>query len=494
MNKLHTSPKGLKFCGVYVPGGAGGILIPQDVWIWEGQIVSPAEAATCPGPFEMLDARGLWLLPALVDLHTTLRDPGQEYKETLEQLCDAAVAGGYAALVTSPATTPINDHRALTEHLLERARIENRISLLPLAALSDKLEHRQLSEMGELVEAGVAGFSDGEVPVERTDFLRRAMEYLRPLKRPLYLRCEDPFLALGGVMHEGFVSTTLGLKGIPAAAEELAVHRALVLSRLTRCPIHLTRLSTAGSVDLVRQFKALGTPVTCDVSAHQLFFTDARVRGYGPESKVSPPLRAESDQEALIHGLNDGTIDAVASGHSPQSLLEKEVEFEAAGFGTSSIETTLPSVVTLVKQGKLTLARAIDALCIQPAHIAGNFAGYSVGLPSEGQSAGHAGRRVVSPETGPGERHPAQAFDRLGGMTPPGGDLAAGSRADVILVDPDRVRRVDPLRFRSPSRSSLFTGLSLQGEVLMTLRAGRIVYRRPVPETHPETSMDGTLG
>ena len=228
----------------------------------------------------------------------------------------------------------------------------------------------------------------------------------------------------------GFTSTRLGLKGIPSEAETLAVYRALSLSKRTGCPIHLTRLSTAQSVELMRQFRADGTPVTCDVAVHQLFFTEERIRGYDPAARVSPPFRSESDRCALIRGINDGTIDAIASGHSPQSLLEKEVEFEAAGFGTSSLETTLPAVLTLVSQGQLDLQRAVDALCLQPAWIVG-------------------------------QRSPG---------------LVSGVAADCVLVDPNARDLVNPTQFLTPARSSLFEGQTLTGRVLMTIAGGRTIW------------------
>lgn len=428
-----------------------GLAPLQDVLIHEGKVFRLDEPegqeqfTQNSHHLQRVEGQGGWLLPAATDLHTTLRDPGWEYKETLEQLCASASAGGFVRLVTSPATHPIHDHRAVGERLRERARAAGGPTLLPLAAISHRLEHQQLSEMAELVEAGVGGFSDGEIPIERSDFLRRAMEYLTPFQRvrrddlwqrrprPLFLRCEDPHLAGNGTMHEGFTSTRMGLKGIPAEAESLAVYRALALSRRTGCPIHLTRLSCAQSVALVRQFKAEGTPVTCDVAVHQLFFTDERVRGYDPHARVSPPFRSESDRCALIHGINDGTINAIASGHAPQSLLEKEVEFEAAGFGTSSLETTLPAVLTLVNQGQLDLQRAVDALCIQPARIVGERAtGLKTGVP-----------------------------------------------ADCVLVDPDAHVVVNPSQFLTPARSSLFEGQTLTGRVLRTMAGGRTIWSAP---------------
>lgn len=402
----------------------------RELCVHAGHIASVERLRAQHIPVKRVDGRGLWVIPALLDLHTTLCDPGQEYKERLDQLCATAAAGGYVALATSPATHPVNDHRALTERLRDRAREHNGVQIWPIAAMSEGLEHRQLSEMIELVQAGAVGFSDGERSIERTDFLRRAMEYLKPLKKPLFLRCEDPHLSAGGLMHEGLVSTRLGLKGIPSASEEIAVNRALVLAELTGAHVHLTRLSSAGSIALVRHFKARGVKVTCDVTPHHLTFTDQRVIGYGAEARLNPPLRADSDREALIIGLNDGTIDAITSGHAPQSLLEKEVEFEAAAPGLSSLETTVPALLTLIHQGKLAQDRALDALCIQPARI--------LGIPTPG--------------------------------------LKEGAPADFLLLDPTVSRPVRPSTFVIPATSTPFVGMALFGNVRWTVRAGEILW------------------
>lgn len=409
---------------------AAGLDHVMDLCFYAGVITCRERLEAQRIPMRRVEGRGQWVIPALLDLHPTLCDPGQEYKERLDQLCATAAAGGYIALATSPATHPVNDHRALTERLRDRARELNGVQLLPLAAVSEGLEHRQLSEMIELVQAGAVGFSDGERAIERTDFLRRALEYLRPLNKPLFLRCEDPHLAAGGLMHEGPTSTRLGLKGIPSAAEEIAVNRALVLAELTKTPVHLTRLSSAGSIALVRHFKARGVRVTCDVTPHHLTFTDQRVIGYGAEARLSPPLRADSDREALIIGLNDGTIDAIASGHAPQSLLEKEVEFEAAAPGLSSLETTVPALLTLIHQGELAQDRALDALCIQPA--------------------------------------------RILGISTPG--LKEGASADFLLLDPTGSRTVDPSTFATPATSTPFVGRTLRGKVRWTVRSGEVIW------------------
>ncbi len=399
-----------------------------DLWIDAGQILAIGTGPAVTPDTRVVNLEGSWIFPALTDLHVRLGEP--DVAHPVETLARAAVAGGYTRLVSAPDTRPVNDVPAVTRHLTAQFVQQGLVTLHPLGAATLGLEGQQLAEMGGLTQAGVVGFSDGGQPIARSDVLRHVLEYLRPFDRPLFLRCEDGELAAGGVVHEGSMATRLGLKGIPSVAEEVAIYRALALARHTGTRVHLCQLSTARAVDLVREAKETGQNVTCDASPHHLWFTGEVVRGYGTSARVLPPLRETSDRQALIHGVNDGTIDVISSGHTPQRREDKDVEFEAALPGVSSLETTLSAVVTLVRQGALNLERALKALTYRPASV--------VGLPYSG--------------------------------------IAEGAPADLTVVAPDELWKVDPERLQSACRSSLFAGHVLNGPVKLTFRAGLLVF------------------
>jgi dihydroorotase len=379
---------------------------------------------------ERLDATGCWVLPGLIDIHVHLREPGYEYKETIATGSAAAVAGGFTAVACMANTNPVNDSGAVTEFIRERAAAAALARVHPIGAVSVGLQGRQLAEIGEMRDAGAVAISDDGQPIADAALMRRALEYSRMFALPVVAHEEDPALAAGGVMNEGANSFRLGLRGMPAAAEEVMIARDVTLVERTGGRLHVAHVSTAGSVELIRRAKERGLPVTAEVTAHHLSLTDDAVRTYDTNAKMKPPLRAAADVEALIRGLAEGVIDAIASDHAPHHRDEKEVEFEEAANGIVGLETTLGLALKLVWDGKLDAATVVRALTSGPARC--------LGLP--------------------------------------GGTLRAGAPADVAVVDPNRAWRVDPAAFRSKSRNSPFGGWELKGAAVATVVGGRLVW------------------
>jgi dihydroorotase len=378
------------------------------------------------------DARGLLVLPGLVDMHVHLREPGYEYKETIATGSAAALAGGFTSVACMANTNPVNDNAAVTQYILDRAKIVGGVRVHPIGALSVGLAGERLAEIGEMHRAGIVAISDDGQPVMDAGLMRRALEYARMFDLPVIVHEEDRHLADGGCMNEGQMALRLGLLGIPAAAEDVMVARDVALVELTGGKLHVAHLSTRGAVALVRDAKARGLAVTAEVSPHHLFLTEEAVEGYGTNAKMAPPLRTKADVDAVRAGLADGTIDAIASDHAPHSLEEKQVEFDAAPPGVIGIETMLPVTLThLVEPGSIALGRAIELLSANPARI--------LGLP--------------------------------------GGSLAVGAPADVTVFDPGERQRITEDWFLSKSRNSPFIGHTLIGRVRVTIRGGEIVYR-----------------
>jgi dihydroorotase len=417
----------------------------MDVFIDDGKIVSVSRDArgtvwTREGvepevPLQVIDARGLLVVPGLVDIHTHLREPGYEYKESIESGCTAAATGGFTAIACMANTNPVNDDAAVTEYILDKARAVGLVRVFPIGALSVGLAGERLAEIGELSQAGVVGISDDGKSVMNSQLMRRALEYAGMFELPVIAHCEDTHLAAHGVMHEGRVSTELGLRGIPAQAEDIMVARDIALAELTGGRLHIAHVSTAGAVRLVHDAKARGLRVTAEVTPHHLLLTDEMVRGYDPNTKMYPPLRSAADVEALRQALKDGTIDAIASDHAPHDLADKEVEFDQAPVGIIGLETSLPLALRLVNDGVLSLAEAIAKLTCGPSQV--------LGLAT--------------------------------------GTLQVGAEADVTLIDTQTEYVVDRREFRSKSRNSPFHGWTLKGRAVMTLCAGKVVYSR-VPE------------
>jgi dihydroorotase len=383
-----------------------------------------------PAGTRVLDVRGLWVVPGLVDLHVHLREPGQEYKEDIASGTLAAAAGGFTGVCTMPNTVPPNDCRAVTELILARARSAGLVRVHPVGAITEGLKGESLAEMGEMKEAGIVAVSDDGRPVMNAELLRRAMEYARTFDLPLVQHCEDLMLSEGGAMNEGPVSTRTGIRAQPGAAESAMVVRDLELVALTGARYHVAHVSTAASVAAIREAKRQGLPVTCEVTPHHLTLTDDACAGYDTHAKCNPPLRGTADREALRHALTDGTIDAIATDHAPHSSIEKDVEFEQAAFGMIGLETAVPLSLALVRQGVISPSRLIALLSARPAAI----------------------------------------FDL------PGGDLGPGKAADVTVIDPEARWTVSPDRLRSRSKNTPFSGWELTGRAALTVVGGKVVF------------------
>ncbi len=385
---------------------------------------------------EVIDAAGLIVCPGLIDIHVHLREPGQEYKETVRTGTLAAAAGGFTAVACMANTDPVNDNRSVTEHILAEARRYGYARVYPIGAVSKKLAGEELAEIGDMVRAGVVAVSDDGKPVMNAELMRRALLYAQHFAVPVIQHAEDLNLTGSGVMHEGEWSTRLGLPGIPGSAEDVMVARDLILQEDTRGRYHVAHLSTARSLRLVRQGKAMGLAVTCEVAPHHLLLTDEEVArsGFSTQTKMKPPLRSETDRQALLAGLVDGTVDCIASDHAPHHADEKDVEFNLAPFGILGLETTLSLCLDrLVRPGLVTLPRLVELLSTGPA-------------------------RVLNLQ---------------------GGTLQEGSRGDVTLFDPEKKVTVDAGKFRSRSRNTPFGGWKLRGAPVATFLDGRRVELPP---------------
>jgi dihydroorotase len=418
------------------PGRLNG---PADVLIDGGTIAAVGErlpSGRGAEPVTIIDAAGTLVLPGFVDLHVHLREPGFEYKETIATGTAAALAGGFTSVCCMPNTHPVNDNQAITEFILDQARAAGNAHVFPVGAITKGSEGKELAEIGDLRHAGCVAISDDGQPVMNSLVMRRAMEYALAFDLPVIDHCEDLHLSEGGCMHEGIVSTQLGLPGIPAAAEDVMVARNLALAQLTGARLHLAHVSTQGSVRLVREAKARGVRVTAEACPHHFTLTEEAVRGFDTHAKMNPPLRTRHDVQAIREGLRDGTIDAIATDHAPHAAQEKQQEFAAAPNGIVGLETALPLTLALVEEGILTLESAVAKLTTEP----------------------------------------ARAF----GLSK--GTLAPGADADVILADPKAQWEVDPTRFRSKGRNTPFAGWTVKGRVLTTLVGGRVVYELPTTE------------
>ncbi len=409
--------------------GTDGI---RTVVLKDGQVAAVAERADRPAGARVVDARGKWVTPGLIDLHVHLREPGQEYKETVATGARAAVAGGFTSVVCMPNTKPVNDTLAVTELILARAAAAGLARVYPCGAISKGSAGEELAEFGELKAGGCVALSDDGKPVMNPALMRRALEYALAFDLPLTVHEEDLHLTGKGVMHEGAASTRLGLKGIPGQAEDVMVLRDVALAELTGGRLHISHLSSAGAVRAVREAKRRGLRVTAEVTPHHLSLTDEDVAasGYSTDFKMSPPLRSAADVAACVEGLADGTIDAIATDHAPHSPVEKDVEFDAAMNGIVGLETAFPVCLALVKAGKLSERRLVEALTAGPARI----------------------------------------------FSLPGGTLAAGSPADVAILDPEATWRCEPGTLHSKSKNSPWKGRTLTGRCTHAFVGGRQVH------------------
>jgi dihydroorotase len=409
---------------------ASGFDGPCDIEIVAGTIAARAAGLKPSATAEVVDASGLVVCPGFVDLHTHVREPGYEYKETIKTATESAAAGGFTTICAMPNTDPVNDTRAVTELVLDVARREGAVHVRPVGAVTKGSKGEELAEIGELVEAGCVAISDDGRPVTSSLLMRRALEYALAFGVPVIDHCEDLTLSGGGVMHEGKVSAMLGLKGVPAAAETVMVARDIALAELTGGRLHLAHMSCAASVRMIRDAKARGVRVTAEACPHHFSLTDEAVIGFRADAKMNPPLRTREDVLAVIEGLADGTIDAIATDHAPHAPEEKSWPLADAPFGVVGLETAFPLAMALTVDGRLTLAQVIGLLTAKPAAV--------------------------------------MALDC--------GTLAVNARADVTIVDPGAEWVVDPGRFRSKSRNTPFAGWKMRGRVVTTVVDGRVVY------------------
>ncbi|HXG92655.1 MAG TPA: dihydroorotase [Blastocatellia bacterium] len=403
----------------------------SDLLIEDGRIAQIGNDLKADGA-EIFVASGLIVTAGFIDLHTHLREPGEEYKETVASGAAAAVAGGFTSICAMPNTKPINDNASVTRYIVDKAREAALAEVLPIGAITRGSEGAELAEMAEMKEAGAVAVSDDGRPVMNSQVMRHAMEYARDHNLVVVDHCQDLHLSSGGAINEGRYSTLLGLKGMSRAAEESHIARDIMLAEITGARVHIAHISTAGAVELVRRAKQAGLSVTCEVTPHHLALTDAAVVGFDTNTKMNPPLRSEEDRAALIEAARDGVIDAIATDHAPHHADEKMLEYDRAPFGIIGLETALGvALKALFHEVQVPLSRIIEMLTIGPA-------------------------RAFSLERG---------------------TLAEGSVANVVVFDPDREWTVDPTRFKSKSRNTPFAGWRLHGAVAATFVAGREVFR-----------------
>ncbi len=416
-----------------------------DLLIEGGRIVRIGRGIPADGAHVVELPRSLVVTPGLIDMHVHLREPGQEHKETIATGLRSAVAGGFTAVACMPNTTPVNDQASITQFVLKRAADARLAHVYPIGAVSVGSRGEQLTEIGDLRAAGCVAISDDGRPVETALLMRRALEYAAMFNMPVINHCEDPSLKGDGVAHEGPTATLLGLRGIPGIAESVMVERDVSIAELTGGQVHVAHMSVRQSLRAVRAGKARGVRVTAEVTPHHLALTDAALAergGYDTHLKMNPPLRDEADRVAMVEGLADGSIDAIATDHAPHHADEKALEFDRAPFGIVGLETALPICLDrLVHSGIITLARLVELLSVNPARILGI----------------------------------------------PGGTLTEGGPADLTILAPDTPVTVHAAALRSKSKNTPFEGWTLRGAVAGTMVGGRLVYnagqiREPIEE------------
>jgi len=403
-----------------------------DLLIVDGKIAKTGGTIEGGTDAQVIDCRGAYVTPGFVDVHCHLREPGREDVETVATGARAAAAGGFTAICAMPNTEPVTDNQAAVGFIIRQAMRAGAARVYPIGAISVGQKGESLAEFGEMVGAGAVAVSDDGKPVVSAQLMRTALEYAQAFNIPVIDHCEEPTLAHGGSMNEGYLSARLGLRGIPAEAEEIMVIRDILLARRTGGHVHLAHMSTRGSVELIRWGKERGIRVTAEVTPHHLTLTEDAVAAYDTHAKMNPPLRTMADVEALREALRDGTIDLIATDHAPHHYDAKEREFADAPFGIVGLETALALVVTeLVEPGIIDFATLVDRMSTRPA--------------------------------------------RLFGL--PGGTLRAGAAADVTVFDPKREWKVEPTTFLSKGRNTPYAGRTLRGRTLATIVGGRLVFR-----------------
>ncbi len=420
---------------VFDPGNIDAVV---DITIDDGIITNIAESA---GDFSqknspdikikdirIIDAAGCFVVPGLIDMHVHLRDPGHEYKESIETGIRAAAAGGFTAVCCMPNTSPVNDNRQITEYIIKTADQFQSVAVYPVASISHGLNGLELSEFGELKEAGAVAVSDDGLPVADSQLMRRALEYAKGVDLKIISHCEDPGLSTGD-MNEGLISTRLGLAGIPNASESIMVMRDIALCELTDSPVHIAHVSTKESVHAIRDAKLRGALVTAETAPHYFTLTDEAVGKYDTNAKMNPPLRSPEDRDAICQGLADGTIDVISTDHAPHSVLEKEMEFDKAANGIIGLETSLALGLKLVEEGVITFETLICTMSKKPSEI--------IGLSR---------------------------------------DIVVNETANLTIIDPERLFTYDVEKGFSKSNNSPFNGWEFKGMAVYTIVNGRVVF------------------
>ena len=387
------------------------------------------KAPVLPKKLLSIDLQGKWIVPGLIDMHVHLREPGEEHKETIASGTRAAAAGGFTAVACMPNTIPVNDNQSVTRLILEKAETAF-ARVYPVGAISKGSQGKTLAEFGEMKQAGAVAVTDDGRPVMDSQLMRRALEYASNHKVLVISHSEDSSLSRYGAMNEGFISTSMGLRGIPHIAEEVMVYRDLALADYTGCHLHLAHISTGESVSLIRQAKKRGCPVTAETAPHYFTLTEEAVKDYNTNAKMNPPLRTRKDRAAIIEAIKDGTIDVIATDHAPHSVLEKDIEFDQAANGIIGLETSVPLALALFRKGHIDAFRLVELLSSNPARILG-----------------------------------------IGG-----GALGIGDAADIAVIDPEQRFILQEHDILSQSKNSPFIGSELQGKAVLTLCGGRITH------------------
>ena len=412
-----------------------GLVEKKDILVHDESIAGIFPRGQYPGnndDLKCLDISGKIVAPGLIDMHVHLREPGAEYKETIESGCLAGAAGGFTGVACMPNTDPVNDNSSVTEFILSQARKKGIIRVYPVASITVGRLGTSLTEFGELKSSGAVGISDDGSPVKNSEIMRSALEYARYHELTVISHCEDTDLSNGGHMHEGSISAKMGIKGIPPASEEIMIQRDISLAEFTGCPVHIAHVSTAGSVEIIRRAKEKGIRVTAETAPHYFTLDHSSVAGYNTNAKMNPPLRTLNDMAAIKTGLKEGVIDVIATDHAPHHPLVKEVEFDQAAFGIIGLETALPLTLNLVRDGILSLPQAIKKLSLKPASILGIE----------------------------------------------GGIIREGLKADLSVIDPDEEFILNKKDILSKSKNSPFIGKTLKGRNIFTMLEGKIVWSR----------------
>ena len=400
-----------------------------DLWVEDGLVI--ATQTDIPEGARIYDVKGKWVVPGLIDMHVHLRDPGQEYKENIKTGTDAAAAGGFTAVACMPNTDPVNDNGSVTRYILKKSE-GCKARVYPVGAVSHGLKGEKLAEYAEMKAAGAVAVTDDGMPVISSQLMRRAMEYAGSHELLVISHSEEYSLSRNGCMNEGVVSTRMGLKGIPAAAEIIMVQREIALAELTGTPVHIAHVSCAGSIDAIRAAKEKGLKVSAETAPHYFILTDEAVAGYNTNAKMNPPLRTEQDRQAIRKALADGTLDAIATDHAPHNIVEKEVEFDYAANGIVGLETSLALTMQLVRDGLIDELRLVELMSCNPAKL----------------------------------------------LSVAGGTLQEGSVADITVIDPELEYTFQVEKTLSRSKNSPFEGWDLQGAACFTFLAGQKKFDR----------------